>query len=25
LLEWLWQALSPEGKGGTRCEWLVRE
>ncbi|MBX3663053.1 MAG: 23S rRNA (adenine(2030)-N(6))-methyltransferase RlmJ [Burkholderiales bacterium] len=25
LLEWLWQALSPEGRGGTRCEWLVQE
>jgi len=25
LLDWLWQALSPEKAGGTRCEWLVRE
>lgn len=25
LLDWLWRALSPEGKGGTRCDWLVPE
>ena len=25
LLDWLWRALSPEGEGGVRCEWLVRE
>jgi 23S rRNA (adenine2030-N6)-methyltransferase len=25
LLDWLWQALSPEKQGGTRCEWLVPE
>lgn len=25
LLDWLWQALSPEKAGGTRCEWLLRE
>lgn len=25
LLDWLWRALSPEKKGGTRCEWLVPE
>ncbi len=25
LLDWLWQALSPEKQGGTRCEWLVSE
>ncbi len=25
LLDWLWRALSPEGEGGARCEWLLRE
>lgn len=25
LLDWLWRALSPDGEGGVRCEWLVRE
>lgn len=25
LLDWLWRALSPEGRGGTRCDWLIRE
>ena len=25
LLDWLWRALSPEGKGDTRCEWLIPE
>jgi len=25
LLDWLWRALSPEGRGGARCEWLVTE
>ncbi len=25
LLDWLWRALSPDGKGGTRCEWLIPE
>lgn len=25
LLDWLWQALSPQREGGTRCEWLVPE
>lgn len=25
LLDWLWRALAPEGKGGARCEWLVPE
>lgn len=25
LLDWLWQALSPQKEGGTRCDWLVTE
>jgi 23S rRNA (adenine2030-N6)-methyltransferase len=25
LLDWLWQAMSPEKQGGIRCEWLVPE
>jgi 23S rRNA A2030 N6-methylase RlmJ len=25
LLDWLWQAMSPEKEGGTRCDWLVAE
>ncbi len=25
LLDWLWRVLSPDGKGGTRCEWLIPE
>lgn len=25
LLDWLWQALSQQQEGGTRCEWLVPE
>ena len=25
LLDWLWQALSPQKEGGTRCDWLVSE
>ncbi len=25
LLDWLWRALSAEGEGRTRCEWLVQE
>jgi 23S rRNA (adenine2030-N6)-methyltransferase len=25
LIDWLWQALSPQKEGGTRCDWLVTE
>ena len=25
LLDWLWQALSPNKEGGTRCDWLISE
>ncbi|MGZ0188739.1 MAG: 23S rRNA (adenine(2030)-N(6))-methyltransferase RlmJ [Alphaproteobacteria bacterium] len=25
LLDWIWRALSPEGTGGVRCDWLVPE
>lgn len=25
LLDWLWQVLSPQKEGGTRCDWLVPE
>ena len=25
LLDWIWRALSPEGKGGARVEWLAPE
>jgi len=25
LLDWLWRALSPDGGGGVRVDWLARD